>query len=212
MAYGKGNRIASAADAVGKDTNSIMAGWIDRGPWFYWDLLTAPAGTILQSSYSLFSVPIGQQNPLAGGAVKTKLQTNMQRGNQFPPPRCLLLNQIGFYFSSSMLKSDIDAIFDGCYMEFRIDDKIFHEGQLYMYPAGAGLMGVTTQTGIGTFTNGFPAPLAGRRYQEWSKYIAPDQQFSMTLIFPGTPPTPAALGPGVSIMAVLDGLTDRSVQ
>jgi hypothetical protein len=212
MAYGAKQQIPTAADAAGKNTNSIMAGWIDRGPWFYYDLLTAPAGAAMQSSYNLFATPIGQPNPLAGGVPKTKLQTNMVRGNQFPPPRCLLLFQIGFYFSSTMLKGDMDAIFDGCYVEFRIDEKIFHEGQLYQYPAGSGMMGVTMTSGLSVFTNGFPAPQAGRRYNEWSKYIAPEQQFSMTIIFPGVPPTPASLGPGVSIMAFLDGLTDRSVQ
>src|SRR5262249_32977653 len=138
--------------------------------------------------------------------------TNMVRGNQFPPPRCLLLIAICMYFSSKMAKSDIDAVLDACYMEFRIDDKIFHEGQPALFPAGAGLQGVTTQNGESVYTLGVPAPCFTRRYDAWSKYIAPLQQFSMVINFPGTPPTLSSTGAGLYQVIWLDGLTDRSVQ
>lgn len=209
--YGPQQQIMSAGEAQGKNTNSIMAGWVDRGPWQYWDTVTGDPGVALAQSYSPFSVPIGQQNPLPGPTTKTKLQTNMVRGNQFPPPRCLLLIQIGFYFSSTMLKSDIDAFIDGCWMEFKIDDKVFHEGLTWLFPAGAGLSGVATQTGESCYTNGLPAPVYTRRYDAWSKYIAPLQQFSMEIKF-NTRPTMDEDGEGLLLVIVLDGLTDRSVQ
>jgi hypothetical protein len=215
MAYGG---VLDASEAQGKNTNSIMADWVDRGPWQYWDTVDNGGGTTpgapgiaVATQYSAFSVPIGAQNPLTG-LTKTKLETNMVRGNQFPPPRCLLLIQIGFYFSSRMLKTDIDAILDGSYMEFRIDDKIFHEGQLWEFPAGAGLSGLSTNFGESVYTLGLPSPVYTRRYDEWAKYIAPLQQFSMVINFPGTPPVMSALGPGIYMPIILDGLTDRSVQ
>ncbi len=219
MAYGPNGTILDASEAQGKNTNSIMAGWVDRGPWQYWDTVDNGGGTTagapgvaVATQYSPFSVPIGAQNPLTG-LTKTKLETNMVRGNQFPPPRCLLLIQIGFYFSSRMLKGDIDLILDSCYMEFRIDDKVFHEGQLWEFPAGVGLAGVTTNFGESVYTNGLPSPVYTRRYDEWAKYIAPLQQFSMVINFPGTPPTMSALGTvGFYMPIILDGLTDRSVQ
>jgi hypothetical protein len=208
----------SAQQAQGKNTNSIMAGWVDRGPWQYWDTIDNGGGVTpgapgepVSSTYNPFSVPIGQINPLTNLA-KTKLETNMVRGNQFPPPRCLLLIAIGFYFSSRMLKVDIDAILDNCWMEFRIDDKIFHEGQLWQFPGGVGLAGVTTNSGESVYTNGLPSPVYTRRYNEWAKYIAPLQQFSMLVTFPGTPPTMSSTGIGVYMPIYLDGLTDRSVQ
>ena len=210
--YGSSGQIASAQEAQGKNTNSIMANWVDRGPWQYWDTVTGDPGVALASSYSPFSVPIGAQNPLPGPSVKTKLQTNMVRGNQFPPPRCLLLVQIGFYFSSDMFKVDIDAFLNNCYIEFRIDDKIFHEGLTWLFPAGAGLAGVSSQTGESVYTNGLPAPVYSRRYDAWSKYIAPLQQFSMDIKFPGTLPVMDDDGPGLELIVILDGLTDRSVQ
>jgi hypothetical protein len=210
MAYA--GKILDASEAVGRNTNSIMEGWIDRGPWQYWDTIQADGGATLANQYNPFSVPIGAQDPLTG-TTKTKLQTNMVRGNQFPPPRCLLLMQIGFYFSSTMLKVDIDAVLNACWMEFRIDDKVFHEGQLWQFPGGAGLAGVTTQNGESVYTLGLPAPQYTRRYQDWAKYIAPLQQFSMTITFP-TPPVMSGTesSPGLYLVTFLDGLTDRSVQ
>lgn len=202
-----------------RDINSIMAGWVDRGPWQYWDTLRIAPSTQAAPSYQAFAIPIGGLDPF-NNTAKTKLQTNMQRGNQFPPPRCLVIMQLGFYFSSEMVKADIDLVMDSCYIELRIDDKIYMEGQMWQFPAGVGLTGATAQSGTAVFTNGLPSLNATRRYGEYSKYIAPLQQFSMTITFPGTPPTFSANNPGqggangaaVYIVPFMDGLTDRSVQ
>jgi hypothetical protein len=224
FSYGPQGQIASASEAQGRNTNSIMAGWVDRGPWQYWDTLQAIAGAPLASSYSQFAVPQGALNPLvAGNVVKTKLQTNMQQPGTFPPPKCLLLLAIGFFFGAQpvganpavwtgMFLNDIQAILNASYMEFRIDDKIFHEGQLWEFSSGAGISGATSQSGQQQWNNGLPSPVYQRRYADWSKYIAPLQLFSMNIILPGTPPTMDANGPGLYITSTLDGLTDRSVQ
>jgi len=214
MAYTGTSPYLTAAQAQGKNTNAIMADWVDRGPYIWWDTFRVAAGVTVQSSYSMFSIPIGQLDPLSpsGTATKTKLETNMQQGNSFPPPKCLLIEQIGFIPSGDMLPSDWIALVKNCYIEFRIDDKIFHEGHLDYFPAGAGIMGVSTQTGFATITNGFPTPVASRRYGPWAKYIAPLQRFSLSILFPETTPTISALGPGLNVRIVLDGLTDRSVQ
>lgn len=220
--YGQAGQIMSSQEAQGRNTNAIMADWVDRGPWQYWDTVTFPSAAVgpVAQQYNPFSVPIGSQNPLTlVTTTKTKLQTNMVRQNQFPPPRCLLLIAIGFYFSSQFLKPDIDKILDSCYMEFRIDDKIFHEGQLWEFPPGAGLAGVSTQTTESVYTLGLPAPQYQRRYGDWAKYIAPIQQFSMTITFGGGGVAIPSIGnpdvmedyPGVLVIT-LDGLTDRSVQ
>ena len=205
-----------------RDINSIMAGWVDRGPWQYYDTLRALSSTQLAAQYNLFATPIGGGDPYYGNVAKTKVITNMVRGNQFPPPRCLVIMQVGFYFSSQMVKSDIDLIMDNAYIEVKIDEKIYMEGQLWQFPAGVGLAGVSTQTGQSVFTNGMPTLNSTRRYGEYSKYIAPQQQFSMTINFPGVPPTLSANvvnggGSGgtngaLYLVPFFDGLTDRSVQ
>ncbi len=211
-----------------RDINSIMAGWVDRGPWQYWDTVRQAPSTQFLASYSPFSIPIGQQDPF-NSIAKTKLITNMVRGNNFPPPRCLVIMQVGFLFSSQMAKPDIDLIMDNADVEIRIDDKIYMEGQLWQFPAGVGLAGLSTQTGQSVYTNGLPSLEATRRYGEYSKYVAPLQQFSMLISFRGTPPTIGATivtGGGVGgvigssqatnaalyMVPFFDGLTDRSVQ
>lgn len=200
-------RPLTADEARGKDTNSILEGFIDRSPWSFWDTVTQPAAT-LASTYNPFAVPVGQPDSITG-AQKTKLQTNMRRGNQFPPPQCLILQRIGVYFQPTMSKSDIDSWMNYCYIEFRIDEKIFHEGFLWMFPPGGGLSGVSTNNAESAWTNGLPAPQYQRSYDLWSRYIAPNQQISMTVNFPGTPPTTTGAS---AVIFTLDGITDRSVQ
>ncbi len=219
MGYGlNGTQILDAYEAAAvikntRDTNSVMNGWVDRGPWFYYDTLTAAAGATLANSYQMFAVQVGGQNPLTA-TTKTVLETNMVRGNQFPPPRCLLLQCVGFYFSSTMKKSDIDAILDGGLLRLTIDEKVFHEGPLVYYPSGVGLVGSSTKTGESVYTLGVPALSATRRYGSWSKYIAPLQQFNVQILFPNTPTLAASDvgGAGLRMQCTLDGLTDRSVQ
>lgn len=205
-----------------RDINSIMAGWVDRGPWQYYDTLRAPSSAALAAQYSMFAVPVGGGDPYYGNVAKTQAVTNMVRGNQFPPPRCLVIMQVGFYFSSQMIKSDIDLLLDNAFIQVKIDEKVYMEGQLWQFPAGVGLAGASTQTGTAVFTNGLPTLNSTRRYGEYSKYIAPQQQFSLTVNFPGTPPTlsgnvvsgggSGGTNGALYMTAFFDGLTDRSVQ
>lgn len=212
--YGPAGQIMSAGEAQGKNTNAVMADWVDRGPWQYWDTITFLGGAAVAQTYSPFSIPIGAADPITN-TIKTRLQTNMQRGNQFPPPKCLLLMAIGFYFDPTWTKADIAKILNACYMQFKIDDKVFHEGFLWDFPPGGGLTGFTQNSGDAAFILGLPAPQYQRRYGEWSKYIAPIQQFEMLLSFGGggiAIPTVGTEDVNNYLIVQLDGLTDRSVQ
>ena len=193
------------------DINSIMGGWVDRQPWMFWDHINVPAGTTIPATLSPFTNPINSTDPITN-TQKTKVDTNMQRGNQFPPPQCLVLMSIMFFIETDMLKTDLDALLKACYFEFKIDQKTFVEGLLWMAPGGNGLTGFTTQNGQASFQMGLPAPQYARRFGNFSKYIAPLQNFTLNVIFPGTIPTMSTVGPGFQMWAVLDGVTDRPVQ
>lgn len=213
-----GASIMTAAEAKGKNTNSIMQGWVDRCPWEYYDTLTLFPGSALLQQYTPFSVAIGQIDPLTN-LPKTELQTNMRRGNQFPPPNCLLLNSISVYFESNWIKADIDLMLQNYLLKFYIDEKYYHNGYLWWFPQGAGLSGLSTQTGESVYNNGLPAPGYRRLYGPWSKYIAPEQQFGMYIqwyqsasAFGTASTTPPTLAVGGTVRIVLDGFTDRSVQ
>jgi hypothetical protein len=144
----------------------------------------------------------------------------MQLSNQFQPPRCLLLNAIEFQYSSRMTKADIDIVEDSAFFEFKIGDKIFFEGYIRDCPAGAGLMGVSTNSGESVYTNGWPTPAGRRTFGSWSKYIPPLTRFTLNIFFNGsnnviggsaTPPTLTG-AVGLLMRVVLDGITALPVQ
>jgi hypothetical protein len=133
----------------------------------------------------------------------------MTQAGQFSPPYCCVLQQIGFHIDSTDKKADIDLFFNRCYVQFQVLGKVFSEGRLWMYPDGFGLMGVTNVANAESWTAGFPAPQATFRLGKYARYIPPLTQFSVTLFFPGVPPT---LLNNFNIVCFLDGLTDLPVQ
>jgi len=222
--YGGG--ILSAQQAQGRNSNSIMAGFVDRGPWQFWDTAFFTNATAIPDQINFFSIPVNGQNTqgvagITSGLPKTKFMTNMRDDNKLVPPECLLLMRIGIQFSSNFLKPDIDKFLNSYWMELKIDQKIFHQGWLIDFPAGGGLSGVSENSGESVYVNGLPTPTFQRKYGDWAKYIAPEQFFSVTFyrgltsgqaipnVGSGTDTTINYPG---TIRVLLDGLTDRSVQ
>jgi hypothetical protein len=237
---GAGAPIPAVSPGGPPDINAIMGGWVDRGIWPFYDTLKLSPGTTVNSSYSFFSVSKGQADPNlgSGAAAKTYVETNLLTPGQFNPPRDLILKAIGFQVFADTRLYDIEQIFKHSYFEFKIDEKVFFQGPMELHPSGMGFAGMSTQTAESSWTNGYPGgPAFTRRFGDFSKYIAPLMLFSLTLYFPETvgqyfnnnltaqqtlegqvtTNTPTLLtlaqgGNGVVIRAILDGLSDRSVQ
>jgi hypothetical protein len=214
----------TAVPMPGRNTNAFVADLVDREPARYWDTVQTLTGgsQVCQPVYFCFSGYIGSQNQfLPGNAANTKLQTNMQKANEFPAPRCLLLNAICFQYSSRMTFADIQLFEDSAYMEFKISEKIFHEGYIRDFPAGAGISGFSTNSGVDIVNNGIPAPNYERMFGSWSKYIPPLTRFSLNIILNGsnnlgaggTAAPPTMTGPaGLYMRILLDGVSDLPVQ
>jgi hypothetical protein len=225
FSYG-GGRVASAAQAVGLDINSIMAGWVDRGKWIYYDSITQNAGSSALSIYTPFAVGLNGNDQIQTTLIKTKVQTNLPNGGQFNPPRCLILNQLGFYFRGApststaiqlqTILADIEQFCYSAYFEFRIDEKIFFDGLLEFHPSGLGIAGQSSKNAEAAWNLGIASPLAVWEFGNFAKYIAPLQNFSLQIKFPGaTLPvwtTAANGGQGINLCCEMKGLTDRSVQ
>jgi hypothetical protein len=232
---GKGLPIPMVGNAP--DINAIMGGWVDRGIWPYYDTLKLLPGNTVSNSYNFFSVAYGQPDPNNNNQPKTYVETNLLTANQFNPPRDLIMKSLGFYVTTDATLYDINQLFKYSFFEFKIDEKVFFQGPMVFYPAGIGITGMTTQTTESSWTNGTPAIYASRRFGDYAKYIAPLMRFSLILYFPETInqansstltagqtlygqsgsalPTLRTLnqgGSGVWIQAILDGLSDRSVQ
>jgi hypothetical protein len=202
---------------AGPNPNAVLGGVVDRRPWRYWDTLIwnlASPPVALPTTISFFQVAIGQLDPRTL-TPKTKLQTNMNAGGMFNAPECLLMQQLSLYLCIGNVYGDILKVWENCYLEFKISGKIFWEGLPVMFPSGLGLMGELAKgsTTDQFFTNGFPAPQAAWRAGSFSKYIAPLQPFTCTLVFPGVPQgaAPPILASNFKLVAFLDGLADTSV-
>lgn len=215
---------ASAILQAGYDISSIMQGWVDRGAWLYYDRVYQPlsstyggaAGQVAQT-YSPFSIGINKPDAITG-TNKTKNWTNLPNSGQFNPPRCMVLRRLGFYFEPTMALTDIELIMQTSYLEFKIDDKIFFEGLMQFWPGGMGITGYSTKTTQAVWLNGLATPHSMRDYGPYAKYIAPLQNFSLTITFPATNPynsnailTLDPTGTGINMVCLMDGITDRSV-
>ena len=216
-----------------------MGNVVDRGKWYIYDTLKLGPGTTLANQYSFFATAMGQADPyVTGNPVKTKLETNLPTANQFNPPFNLILNNLGFYFSMDNRLYDIKQIVKYGYLEFKIIDKIFAEGHLWRHPAGAGITGATSQTSEASWMNGTADPGACYTFGNWAKIITPLERFTLTINFPEvlnsllgtsiltaqetaagqssttlpTLLTAAQGGNGIWLVALMNGLYDRSVQ
>lgn len=201
------------------DINAIINEMVDRGVWtYYYTLKIAAGATVSSSPYSLFNAALGQPDPypLTTPAPQlTKVETNIPTAPFFTAPTDLILDSIGFEFVNDTRLADMVAFIKNSYFEFKIDSKIFFEGQLDMYPNGTGVTGHSTQTTESSWTIGVSNVHARNRFGNYAKYIAPLQRYSMQVYFPTTQPTLLTTGNGGAgawLKIYLNGLTDRSVQ
>jgi hypothetical protein len=198
------------------DNNTFVGNVLDRGPWLIYDTNQLTQAATWPTSLQFFSIPIGGQTlygPLTG-QPKTKLQTNMKRQNQLPQPQRFLMRQLGFYFTASTWLPDQIAVMEGCYFQFKIDEKVYHEGLLEFFPPGFGTTGFSTQGSQQVWGNGQATITARRDFGSYSRVISDALTFSCELVFPValTATTTAAGGNNITLVCVLDGILDRLVQ
>jgi len=188
------------------DNNTLMGNVVDRGPWIFWDTQTIAQAASSGTSLQPFSLPIS--------GTKTKLATNMTKSNQLPPPQRFLLRSLGFYFSPTTILADQVLLANAAYFEFRIDQKIYHEGRLEFMPGGIGFQGSTSKNNEAVWTNGQPSLIARRDFGKYSRLIGDNQVFTLTINLPTavTMTTTANGGFGLDLICLMDGILDRSVQ
>jgi hypothetical protein len=220
------------------DINAIVGQMVDRGMWYYYDTLKLAPGATVSNQYQFFQNGNGRPDPYNGNLVKYDLETNIPgQGGAFPPPYDLILSNLGFYFTTDCALYDINQVVKYAWFEYRILEKTFFKGHLWRHPPGAGISGFSTKGSQAVWLNGIPAPGAIYKFGDWSKYIAPLMTFTLNLNFPETlnaftnstlgadataagqsgttlPTllTTAQGGNGLTIIAFMNGLTDRAVQ
>lgn len=194
--------------------NPIEPNKADILPWYLYDEINVPAGTATGVEIDFFSVPIGGTQ---FSTVKTKQQTNLEEVSKLSAPKHFDTHSLQIYFSSNMLKADIDSALNNFWLEFWISDKIYAEGPLFKFPSGAGLSGGTAVSGQSIWTNGFPSPVAVVDFRMGDNlighHILQGQTFRVKVL--GTTYTPTASGSGgtgLNIYCILQGILSRGVQ
>lgn len=154
-----GNDYLSLAKKNYRRANPIAANQADIVYWVLYDRFyqAAGTGTQLPSKFVFFAVPQLQNVTTAGTTyTKAKQDTNLVVPFQLEAPQWMNVIGEGIYFSSNMVKADIDGILNTSYMEDWVTAKIYAEGPLQIFPSGAGLSGVTDQTSQASWSNGWP--------------------------------------------------------
>ena len=198
------------------DNNTFIGNTLDRGPWVLYDTQQVTQAAAVPTAWNFFSIPVGGTivgGPL-NGTAKTKLQTNMKKANQLPQPQRFLLRSLGFMFQASTALIDQILITEACWYEFKIDEKIYHEGLIQFNPSGLGLDGFSTVQAQQVWQIGQRTLTARRDYGDYARVVSDALSFSCTLYFPTavTATATAAGGANISLVAIMDGILDRLVQ
>jgi hypothetical protein len=188
--------------------NPVAADLADVVPYKIYDTLTTAANTAASGMYQFFTTP--------QSATKGKLLTNLEQAGRLPDPRHFFVRSLRFIFGASMLLTDILAMLNNYYAEFWIGNKIYMEGPLYLFPGGAGVNGVTTNTSESVYSLGMPDCTTVDDFGDKGFSILQGQTFKVNVIMGGTTPTfsntttPASAG--LRLICVLDGILAREVQ
>lgn len=200
----------------GRGKNPIDPNKADILPWFQYDEINVAVNTSTTTEMDFFTVPQGQTQ---FAVVKTKQQTNMQQVMQLPAPQHMNVTSLRLIFASNMLKTDIDSVLNNFYLEFWIGQKIYAEGPIHCFPGGAGLAGVSQQSGQQTFTNGLPNPIAIVDFRMGDNpighHILQGQNFQVKILgtaFTTVNSTATPAGTGLNWWCILEGILSRGVQ
>lgn len=216
---------ARAAQHTQKVHNPIMPNMADLVMDFEWDRITAAAAANTAVSYTFFNAPIGT-------GAKIKADTSLEQVSVLTAPEWMNVWSVGFYFTSDMVKTDIDHMLNNYWFEFWVGNKAYAQGPLQVAPCGFGLTGALTRNNEGTFrgtsdlfTNvpGFDLRLpAGLQLADGSTTnglmgvtILQAQTFTVRLYGTSFALSAAAApnnGVGLNLMAYLYGIKSRGVQ
>jgi hypothetical protein len=197
-------------------TNPIAPNTADILPWYLYDEINVAVNTLTLSEMDFFTVPIGGTQ---FAVTKTKQQTNLEQVSQLPAPQHFNTTALEIYFASNMLKTDIDSTLNNYWLEFWIGQKVYAEGPLFKFPGGAGLAGVSQQSGQQGWSNGYPSPIAVVDFRMGDNpighHILQGQNFKVKIL--GTPYTTVnssanPAGTGLNFYCILEGILSRGVQ
>ena len=115
-----------------------------------YDTVTYAAGATLTTTNSQFFTNVGSQSS------KNYVQTNMTQPQKLTAPEAFSVFGIRFYFDSTILRVDLNGLFQNFVYEFWMLSKNYQRAILPHFSAGMGIDGYTTRTNESFYTNGTP--------------------------------------------------------
>jgi len=168
-----------------------------------YDTVTYAASATITTPNSQFFTNVGSQSG------KSYVQTNMTQSQKLIAPEAFSVFGLRFYFDGSILRSDLNSLFQGFVYEFWLGQKPYQRAPLYHFSAGMGIDGYTTKTNESFYTNGSPNR-DSMHVLQIPLVIANQMQFYGQLV--GSNFTLSASGAGAILVTELVGLYARGVQ
>ncbi len=114
-----------AFEASKMEHAQIMKGFVKRARHQVYDTIQIDrqSASLNDGYLRFFSYQIGSLDPQ--GRMKDLTRTNMRRGNQFPPPECLILDRISMRFSAETDIITKAMVAENIIWNFQIDEKIY---------------------------------------------------------------------------------------
>jgi hypothetical protein len=94
-----------------------------------YDRVRFPKGMELPAYWPFFCHPIGHCEP-GTFRVRTFADTNLERGNQFPPPSSMLVERLLLTFEPGADQEDIKTVVERYFFEFRVSNKVMARGSV----------------------------------------------------------------------------------
>lgn len=115
-----------------------------------YDTVTYNAGATITTSNSQFFTNVGSNSG------KSYVQTNMTQTQKLTAPEAFSVFGVRFYFDATILRADLNALYQGTVYEYWMLTKNYQRAPLYHFSAGMGIDGYTTRTNESFYTNGTP--------------------------------------------------------
>lgn len=173
-----------------------------------YDTIDVAVSVALDSSNNKFFSNLN----LASGAAKGLWKTNMTQSKRLTAPEALSIFQYRLYFAPDILLADLQSLMENFVFQFWIGQKPYQTCPLWMLPQGGGIFGVSTDSAINVWANGFQTKEAARTLGI-TLVIESDATFYGVLVGDSYTLTAAASGgTGLTVVCALCGLHARGIQ
>lgn len=196
------------------ELGAVAPGMVDIQQIPLFDTVTVAVATAIVPPMQFFTVPIGTTGS-GFATAKTIVQTNLTQPQRLEAPRSFEVHALRLYIQQDVVFADVLALYANLVAVLIVGEKAYQQAPIWFFPAGGGVTGNPTQTGLTNWQNGLANPCAINLIaQPFLVKLEQGENFRVELQGTSgfTTATAAAGGTGLTLVAVLDGILTRQVQ